>query len=141
MKYIKILVVVLSFIGITAYSQTSMITSNIQNHLVDKYWSSDSADTSKVVFHFTQNNLSLFLNKSSVGSESYYLAEYNEVQTSTTFDSSKVGRTSSGNHIVTARIVYNIEFFNDYKSFRIKSILDPETKWKTYYLAEGFVPN
>ncbi|MBD0832036.1 hypothetical protein [Aestuariibaculum sediminum] len=138
---IKLLVLALFFTSIGVNSQTNMVTSNIQSHLVNKYWSSDATSTSKVVFQFTQNDLSLYMNKNKIGTENYYLAEYNEVQDSFSFDSAKIGRISAGNHIVTKKAIYVIEFYPDYKSFMIKTTIDPDTKFQTYYLAEEFVPN
>jgi hypothetical protein len=127
----------------TMNSQTNtMVTTNIQSHLINKFWSSNINDNNKVVFNFTQNGLSLFIAKNKMGGEeSYYFAEYDEVKTTTTFSDSKIGRLSSGNHIVTKREIYIIEFYSDFQKYRIKKILDGDTKWRTFYLTQNFVPN
>ena len=119
-----------------------MVTTNIQSHLINKFWSSNINDNNKVVFNFTQNGLSLFIAKNKMGGEeSYYLAEYDEVKTTTTFSDSKIGRLSSGNHIVTKREIYIIEFYSDFQKFRMRKILEADTKWRTFYLTQNFVPN
>lgn len=143
MNYTKLLVFIALFVITTMKSQTNtMVTTNIQSHLINKFWSSKIDDNNKVVFNFTQNGLSLFIAKNKIGGEeSYYLAEYDEVKTTTTFSDSKIGRFSSGNHIVTKREVYIVEFFSDLQKFRIKKILDGDDKWQTYYLTQNFVAN
>lgn len=143
MNYTKLLLFMTLLVITRMNSQTNtMVTTNIQSHLINKYWSSKINDNNKVVFNFTQNSLSLFIGKKKMGGdESYYLAEYDEVKTSTTFSDSKIGRLSSGNHIVTKREIYLIEFFSDFQKFRIKKILDGQDKWQTYYLTQNFVAN
>lgn len=143
MNYTKLLVFIALFVITTMKSQTNtMVTTNIQSHLINKFWSSKIDDNNKVVFNFTQNGLSLFIGKNKIGGdESYYLADYDEVKTTTTFSDLKIGRLSSGNHIVTKRYVYIVEFFSDFQKFRIKKILDGADKWQTYYLTQNFVAN
>lgn len=143
MNYTKLLVFIALFVITTMKSQTNtMVTTNIQSHLINKFWSSKIDDNNKVVFNFTQNGLSLFIAKNKIGGEeSYYLADYDEVKTTTTFSDLKIGRFSSGNHIVTKSYVYIVEFFSDLQKFRIKKILDGDDKWQTYYLTQNFVAN
>ena len=143
MNYTKILLFTTLFVITTMNSQTNtMVTTNIQSHLINKFWSSNINDNNKVVFNFTQNGLSLFIAKNKMGGEeSYYLAEYDEVKTTTTFSDSKIGRLSSGNHIVTKREIYIIEFYSDFQKFRMRKILEADTKWRTFYLTQNFVPN
>jgi hypothetical protein len=143
MNYSKLLIFMTVFVMTSMNSQTNtMVTTNIQSHLINKFWTSKIGDNNKVVFNFTQNSLSLYIGKNKIGGdESYYLAEYDEVKTTTTFSDSKIGRLSSGNHIVTKREIYLIEFFSDFQKFRIKKILDGSDKWQTYYLTQNFVAN
>jgi hypothetical protein len=143
MNYTKLLLFITLFVITTMNSQTNtMVTTNIQSHLINKFWSSNINDNNKVVFNFTQNGLSLFMAKNKMGGEeSYYLAEYDEVKTTTTFSDSKIGRLSSGNHIVTKREIYIIEFYSDFQKFRMKKILEADTKWRIFYLTQNFVAN
>ncbi len=59
MNYTKIFLFITLFVMTTMKSQTNtMVTTNIQSHLINKFWSSNIDDNNKVVFNFTQNGLS-----------------------------------------------------------------------------------
>jgi len=99
------------FIGIlflyinTSSSQTpiSYITTNVQTHIVNKYWSNQLGTTGKAVFFFGQNQWTSYINKRKIGSANYYFTNVSCNDPAAIFDNSKIGTSSNGNFIKTTR--------------------------------------
>lgn len=125
-------ILILALFFFTAMQSQTMVTTNIQTSLLNKYWCPNVGDPYEVVFFFTQNEVTLFVGNKKIGSEPYYITNNSEVTTPTTFDNSKVGTTSSGNCIKTNSSYFIVEFFSDFQSFRWKRSFDPEQIWQTY---------
>jgi Family of unknown function (DUF5977) len=125
-------ILILSLFFFTALQSQTMVTTNIQSRLLNKYWSPNVGDPYEVVFFFTQNEVTLFVGNKKIGAEPYYITSNSEVTTPTTFDNSKVGLTSTGNCIKTNSSFFIVEFFSDFQSFRWKRSFDPDQVWQTY---------
>jgi hypothetical protein len=135
MNFIKSIFIIALFFVTTRQSQAqTMVTSNIQSQLLNKYWCPNVGDPYEVIFLFTQNEVTLFVGNKKIGSEPYYMTSNSEVTTPTTFDNSKVGTASSGNCLKTNSSYFIIEFFSDFQSFRWKRSFDPEQIWQIYTL-------
>ncbi|WP_310557775.1 DUF5977 domain-containing protein [Flavobacterium sp.] len=131
MNFKKSILILALFFVATMQSQT-MVTTNIQSRLLNKYWCPNVGDPYEVVFLFTQSEVTLFVGNKKIGSEPYYITTNTEVTTPTTFNTIKVGTTSTGNCIKTNSSYYIVEFFSDFKSFRWKRSFDPDQIWQTY---------
>lgn len=130
----RILTIVLLFTIQIINSQTNtFITSNIQQHLLNKFWSSKLNDSNKVVFYFTQNQISVYSNGKKLADDQYYISDIN-CNNSTIFDTVKIGSLSAGNYIKTNLSCFIIEFYEDLQKFRIKRTYENEAKWQTFYL-------
>ncbi len=133
MNFKKSILILTLFFFATMQSQAqSMVTTNIQSQLLNKYWCPNVGDEYEVIFLFDYHEVTLFVGNKKIGSEPYYMTSNSEVTTPTTFDDSKVGTISTGNCIKTNSSYYIIEFFSDYQSFRWKRSFDPEGIWQTY---------
>lgn len=126
MKYLKIILIG-TFILIVQKNNAQMITSNIQSNLLNKNWSSDPNSNKAVMFVFKKTKLYVYSNGNEIGHEDYYLTEKDS-----TFKDSEIGGISSGNYIKTRRFCYIIEFYPDFKKFRIRA--KNSLKWQDYYL-------
>ena len=115
-------------------SQTTdnYLQTNIQQHIVNKYWSSELGVTGKVVFYFGQDQWSSHINQRKIGSANYYFTDIPCNDLSSIFDNSKIGNSSSGNYIRTIPYCYLIEISSDFQKIRIKT--SNENKWRTFYL-------
>jgi hypothetical protein len=126
MKYIQIILIG-AFMLIGQKNNAQMVTSNIQSNLLNKNWSSDPNSDKAVMFVFKETQLYVYSNGNEIGYEDYYLTN-----TDSTFNDSDIGSVSSGNYIKTRRLCYVIEFYSDFKKFRIRAKNSP--KWQDYYL-------
>jgi hypothetical protein len=131
MNFKKSILILALFFFATMQSQT-MVTTNIQSRLLNKYWCPNVGDPYEVVFLFEQRYVTLFVGNKKIGSEPYYITTNTEVTTPTTFNTLKLGTTSSGNCIKTNSSYYIVEFSSDFKSFRWKRSFDPAQIWQTY---------
>jgi hypothetical protein len=112
-----------------------MITNDIQLHLVDKLWSSDPNNSTKIMFMYShQGSLSVYMNGNKLGFEDYYITDSNCSTNSIPFNETNIGASSSGNFIKTRKFCYVIEFFPDYKKIRMKPV--SETQWQIFYLRQ-----
>jgi hypothetical protein len=133
------LITLLTLSKMNSQTSTNMITFNIQQHLMNKYWSSNPSTTNEIVFRFNDDgNLYLYTNEKEIGNENYYITNIDCTDNSLPFDESKINTSSSGNYIKTVPFYYVIEFYSDFQKFRIRATYD--SNWQIFYLAEGFVP-
>lgn len=136
MKLTKTLIItLLLFTFQTMKSQTSgnYITSNIQEHLVNKVWSINTGNK-KISFLFKSTGVfHLYIDNVEIGTESYYITTISDCGNNpVTFDNSKVGSISHGNYIKTLRECFIIEFYADYQMFRLKRSFSSD--WQIYHL-------
>ncbi|HAH55518.1 MAG TPA: hypothetical protein DCM02_09650 [Flavobacterium sp.] len=117
-------------------SQTTSnyITTNIQPHLQDKFWSSSANDSNKVVLHFTQNQIHLYSFGKKFASDQYYITNNSCEDNLHSFEIEKIGTSSTGNYIKNKLSCYEIEFYADLLKFRMKRTYENDTKWQTFYL-------
>jgi hypothetical protein len=117
-------------------SQTTSnyITTNIQPHLQNKFWSSNANDSNKVVMHFTENQIHVYSFGKKFGSDQYYITNNSSENNLHSFEIEKIGTSSTGNYIKDKLSCYEIEFYPDLLQFRMKRTYENDTKWRTYYL-------
>ncbi|TDD98561.1 hypothetical protein [Flavobacterium cellulosilyticum] len=135
MNFTKNIFIGILFLYITTMSSqttTSYLETNIQQHIVNKYWSNEAGTTGKVVLYFGQNQLSTYINQKKFGSGNYYFTNISCNDSSSIFDNSKIGNSSSGNYIKTDRYCYLIEISTNLQQIRMKKSYD--NKWQTFYL-------
>lgn len=118
----------------TSQTSNNYLSNNVQQHIVNKYWSSELGTTGKVVFYFNQNQFYSYINKRKIGSNNHYFTNISCNSSTAIFDNSKVGTSSSGNFIKTPLYCYVIEISTDFQKMRIKKSFDNDTKWQTFYL-------
>lgn len=112
-----------------------MITTDVQSKMINKKWTLQLSNPKALTWHFKSNEVGLNIGGHDISQTPYYFAEFNEVQ-NTRFSPSKVGRVSSGKYIVSPTQIFEIEIYNDLKSFRMKRIWEDESEWQRYYLME-----
>lgn len=137
MNFTKNIFIGILFLYINTMSSqttTTYLTTNVQQHIVKKYWSNEEGTTGKAVFYFGQNQMSTYINQKKLGSGNYYFTNISCNDPSSIFDNSKIGNSSSGNYIKTDRYCYVIEISPDFQKIRIKKSYDNDTKWQTFYL-------
>lgn len=117
------------------HSQSKMITENIQTTIINKKWTLNLEKPDALVFDFKKDEMNLFIKGNLIGSTPYYFERFSGDK-KTIFTKDKIGSDSDGNYVVTQRRIYEIELFSDRKSFRIKAITDPESKWQRYYIIQ-----
>lgn len=134
MNFTKSILIVALFFFTAMQSQSGpMVTTNIQTHLLNKYWSPNIGDQYEIVFFFTAHQVTLFVGNKKIGSEYFYITD-NSGAIHPIFDKIKVGTTHSGNYLRTNSSYFIIEFFSDLQKFRWKRSFDPEGTWQTYSL-------
>lgn len=132
-KNILIGLLILSLNKVNSQSMSNMITSNIQTHLINNRWSSIQNSSKAVVFYFKERQLFVLVNNKELANSDYYFTE-TDCTTTSSFESLKIGSSSSGNYIKTKGRCYIIEFFKGYQKFRLKSMND--LKWQEYYILD-----
>jgi len=134
-KKILLLILLISFQSMESQVTTNYISNNVQQHIINKYWSNELGSTGKIVFYFNQNQWSFYINKKKIQkSENYYFTKTSCNDLNAIFDISKLGTLSDGNFIKTTQFCYLIEISTDYQKIRIKKSFDNDTKWQTLYL-------
>jgi len=134
----KIIISLLIFSFLIMKSQSNnYITSNIQQNLINKYWSSTLNDSKKIVFHFTNNQIHVYSNGKRVASDLYYMTNISCNSPSIQFDNSKVGTLSEGNFIKNQRSCFVVELYDGLQKFRLKRSYETDDKWQTYYLLDN----
>ena len=113
---------------------TNYLSTNVQQHIVNKYWSYKSGSFEIGGFYFGQEQWWSFINKKRIGGENYYFTSNSCSDVSNIFDNSKIGTISSENYIKTINYCYLIEISTDLQKIRIKKSYDNDTKWQTFYL-------
>jgi len=138
MNFTKNIFIGILFLYINTMSSqttTNYLSINVQQHIINKYWSNELGSTGKVVFFFNQNQWSFYINKKKIQkSENYYFTKTSCNDLNAIFDISKLGTLSDGNFIKTTQFCYLIEISTDYQKIRIKKSFDNDTKWQTLYL-------
>lgn len=137
MNFTKNIFIGILFLYINTMSSqttTNYLSINVQQHIINKYWSNELGSTGKVVFFFNQNQWYSYINQRKIGNANYYFTNTSCNDLNAIFDNSKLGTSSNGNFIKTTRFCYLIEISTDYQKIRIKKSYDNDTKWQTFYL-------
>ena len=133
MKYILFLTVLISFNQVNG--QNNMIITDVQSEITNKKWTLQLSNPKALTWYFKGDVVGLNIGGRDISETPYYFAEFDEVQ-NTRFSPSNVGRLSSGKYIVSPTQIFEIEIYNDLKSFRMKRIWEDESEWQRYYLME-----
>ena len=104
----------------SSQTTTNYLSINVQQHIINKYWSNELVSTGKVVFYFNQNQWYSYINQRKIGNANYYFTNISCNDVAAIFDNSKLGTSSNGNFIKTTRFCYLIEISTDYQKIRIK---------------------
>ncbi len=108
MNFTKNILIVILLISFQMMNSQNLST-NVQQHIINKYWSNEQGSTGKIIFHFSQNQWSFYINKKKIQkSENYYFTNISCNNPSAIFENSKVGTSSSGNFIKTRSLGYAI---------------------------------
>ena len=133
MKYIFFLIVLISFNRVNG--QNNMIITDVQSEITNKKWTAQPSNPNALYFFFKKNEVSLIVAGDFINDTAYYFAEFEEVQ-NTEFSEEQIGRNSSGNYVVTFNDIFEIQLYEDRKSFRMQSIMKGKDNWQRYYLME-----
>ena len=138
MNFTKNIIIGILFLYCTnmnSQTTSSYLNTNIQQHILNKYWSNELATTGKTVVFFGKNFFSSYINKKKFGNTYYYFTNESCNDPATVYKNSTVGIISSGNYIKTERHCYLIEISSDFKQIRMKK--SHENKWQTFYLLDN----
>lgn len=148
MKFLKILstfIFLIHFIESNSQNTENMITSNIQEKLINKTWTFTKESPKRKVtisFLYKENGFAyVFINGKELGFEEYYIMNESCKNISEPFDKELIGTSSNGNYIRTQRNCYVIEFYPGFEKIRLKKSYENDSKWQDYNLSENIETN
>lgn len=112
----------------------SMINLNVQEHVLNKKWTSNTERENVMVVEFTDDKAFFFANGRALMNSEYYFSNSDCENSLITFDQAKVGRRTSDNIIKTKGFCYEIEVFPSLSKIRMRRINSPN--WQEFDLVE-----